>query len=551
MARIIFYDCSDLDVAQLKASAKELGHQLVFKSEQLTPETVDKKADVVSVFVSSNINEALFDLMPNVRHIACRSTGFDNVDIAAADKRGIVVTNVPSYGEHTVAEYVFTLLLALSRKLPASLAGVKSGKIVQTEYTGFDLNSKVMGIVGAGKIGRRVAEIANGFGMHVLAYDPFADPALAEASHFTYVSLDELLKNSDVISLHVPQTPDNVHLINKAALSKMKKSAVLVNTARGGIVDTEALINALDKQQIAGAALDVLEGEQLLKVQEELLLLRQAHVDAKMLKLSAELKVLEAMPNVIITPHSAFNTVEAIGRINKTAIDNISAVLIGKPINVVKTITAHPGKLIIMRHGESEWNALGVWTGSRDVHLSEKGFKEAALLGRQVTDISFDISFTSQQIRALETLEGVLDSSQQFDVPIERSPALNERDYGDYTGKNKWQVKEQLGEEEFDKLRRDWDYPVPNGETLKDVYDRAVPFYQQRVVPQLMAGKDVLIVSHGNAIRALMKYIESISDQDIANTEMIFGKILIYDVDAQGKTTKKEERAIETELPPA
>jgi len=209
------------------------------------------------------------------------------------------------------------------------------------------------------------------------------------------------------------------------------------------------------------------------------------------------------------------------------------------------------GKLLITRHGESEWNARGVWTGVTDVHLSEKGYKEAALLGETIKDTKLNIAFCSEQIRSLETLEGMLDSSGQIKVNYERSSALNERDYGIYTGKNKWQVKEEIGDEAFENLRRGWDQPVEGGETLKDVYERSVPFYKDTILPRLLAGENVLIVAHGNSIRSLMKYLESLSDDQIGKTEMIFGQTLVYKVDEDGKMISKEVRKIDTTPPPA
>lgn len=210
-----------------------------------------------------------------------------------------------------------------------------------------------------------------------------------------------------------------------------------------------------------------------------------------------------------------------------------------------------PGQLIIIRHGESEWNALGKWTGHTDVHLSAKGFHEAALMGEKLKDIRIDYAYHSEQIRTLETLEGILDASGQLDVPYERARAINERDYGIYTGKNKWQVQKEIGEDAFQAIRRGWNVTVPQGETLKMVYDRAVPFYQKTVLIRLAKGENVLIVGHGNSIRSLMKYIERISDEDIGSVEMIFGTALIYHVDAHGYIIDKTIRTIETTLPPA
>lgn len=209
------------------------------------------------------------------------------------------------------------------------------------------------------------------------------------------------------------------------------------------------------------------------------------------------------------------------------------------------------GKLLISRHTESEWNALGKWTGITDVHLSKNGFHQAAQLGEALKDIKLDYAFASQQIRTLETLEGILDASGQVSVPYERNEALNERDYGDYTGMNKWEMRDKVGEETFNRIRRDWDYPVPQGETLKMVYERTIPFYKEHILPKLLEGQTVLVVSHGNAIRALIKYMENISDEGVADIEMPFGHILEYEVNPDGTRKTKHEMQIELVAPPA
>lgn len=214
----------------------------------------------------------------------------------------------------------------------------------------------------------------------------------------------------------------------------------------------------------------------------------------------------------------------------------------------VKTETS--SKLVIVRHGESEWNALGLWTGTRDVHLTAKGEEEARAMGVLLSDVAFDQVYTSEQIRTQETAHQLLVAAGQ-PAQFQITGALNERDYGIHTGKNKWEVKEQIGEAAFDAIRRNWNEPVPGGETLKQVYERAVPFYESELVPLLNNGKNVLIVAHGNSIRSLVKYIESINDAEIANVEMIFGTALIYSVDSHGKMRDKEMRQIQTELPPA
>ncbi len=210
--------------------------------------------------------------------------------------------------------------------------------------------------------------------------------------------------------------------------------------------------------------------------------------------------------------------------------------------------TSKKGKLIIARHHESDWNKLGIWTGSRDVHLTEYGFRKSEEMGNLIKGIRIDQAFASTQIRSYETLLGMEDKAHDLDVPVEFSSALNERDYGDFTGKNKWEMKKQVGDEQFECIRRDWNCPVPNGETLKMVYERAVPYYINKIVPLVLEGKNVLVVSHGNAIRALMKYIENVSDEDIRNVEMIFGCILLYDIDDKGKMISKEIKKVESSV---
>lgn len=209
------------------------------------------------------------------------------------------------------------------------------------------------------------------------------------------------------------------------------------------------------------------------------------------------------------------------------------------------------GTLIIVRHGESEWNARGVWTGTTDVHLTEKGMREAEQLGERMKDIKVDVAFVSEQVRTLETLQGMFKGMHEDHVPYRVSAAINERDYGVYTGKDKWEVQEEIGEEKFNDIRRGWDCEIPGGETLKKVYERSVPFYKSVILPLLNEGKNVLIVAHGNSIRSLVKYIENISDADISKVEMIFGTILIYEVDDEGKKLSVTERKIETVLPNA
>jgi 2,3-bisphosphoglycerate-dependent phosphoglycerate mutase len=238
------------------------------------------------------------------------------------------------------------------------------------------------------------------------------------------------------------------------------------------------------------------------------------------------------------------------------------------------------GKLIIVRHHESQWNKLGLWTGSRDIGLSPYGFEMAEKMGRLLREYLVDKKinridrvFISTQKRTLETYESMVKDMTATDAdvqaiilpiaPPDRSPALNERDYGDFTGKNKWEEKNKMGDAAFESLRRGWNTPVPHGETLKMVYDRTVPYFLETILPLIkgekkkdiiisekkgVAGKNVLIVSSGNAIRALMKYIERIPDDKIGDVEMPFGGMVIYDLDTDGHVVDKKMLEVKSEV---
>jgi 2,3-bisphosphoglycerate-dependent phosphoglycerate mutase len=192
---------------------------------------------------------------------------------------------------------------------------------------------------------------------------------------------------------------------------------------------------------------------------------------------------------------------------------------------------------------------LGKWTGLNDVNLTEKGQQEAEQIGEILKDMQFDVVYTSEQKRTHQTLAGILKGSVHPDVPHHVHGAVNERDYGDLTGKNKWEVQEEIGEEAFKGIRRGWDYPVPGGETLKDVYARVVPFFDDELLPQLKAGKNILMVAHGNSIRALIKHLEDIHEVKIAEVEMSFGQVLLYHITPDGGVHHKETRQIDI-VPP-
>ncbi len=284
------------------------------------------------MFIRSHITGHLLAQLPDLRFIATRSTGYDHLDVAACQARGIVVSNVPTYGENTVAEHTFGLILSLSRTIHQAYSRTIRGDFSLAGLRGFDLKGRTLGVVGTGHIGLHVIRIGRGFGMDVIAYDVREQPLLAEVLGFHYVSLDELLEQSDIVTLHVPYLPGTHHLLDRERMSRMKRGSLLINTARGAIVDTDALLWALDEGIIAGAGLDVIEGEEL--IAEERLLLRQ-DVAADQLQAAIRGHVLLRRENVVITPHIAFDSQEALQRILDTTADNLDGFMAGEPRNVV------------------------------------------------------------------------------------------------------------------------------------------------------------------------------------------------------------------------
>lgn len=219
-------------------------------------------------------------------------------------------------------------------------------------------------------------------------------------------------------------------------------------------------------------------------------------------------------------------------------------------VATMTTDTKH-GILVISRHAESEWNVLGKWTGLMDVNLTSKGHEEAIKIGETIQGITFDAVYTSEQKRTHQTLEGILKGSGHGPVDHQVRGAINERDYGDLTGKNKWEVQQEIGEEAFRGIRRGWDYPVPGGETLKEVHGRVVPFFDAEILPRLRRGENVLMVAHGNSIRALIKHLEDIHEDQIAEVEMGFGSVLIYHFAPEGPHRHKEVRQADVTPPKA
>lgn len=290
------------------------------------------EVEVLLPFIHSTVDRAAIEAMPGLRVISTRSTGYDHIDLEAARERGIAVANVPAYGENTVAEHAFALMLALSRKVHQAWIRTQRGDYTLEGLRGFDLSGKTLGVVGAGAIGLHVIRIAKGFGMEVLAYDVNQNRLLSEVLNFRYTDLDELLEKSDIVTLHAPAIPATHHMIDRDALSKMRDGALLINTARGSLVDTQALAEALDTGKLAGAGLDALEGEEFMEHEDELL--HQTGAEEK-LKVLVRNNILQRRPDVVITPHIAFNSEEALQRILDTTVENVRAFLSGEPRNLV------------------------------------------------------------------------------------------------------------------------------------------------------------------------------------------------------------------------
>jgi len=336
MKKIIFLEATDWEKEILQKHPEFL-ENVDFSSEKLTLENVKKFKDyeVISTFISSQLSAETLKQLENLKFIATRSTGFDHIDLDYCREKEILVSNVPAYGSHTVAEYTFALLLCLIRKVYNSYHRIReSGSFSLEGLRGEELFGKTIGIIGTGRIGTEVIKIAKGFSMNVIAYDKYTKEELTEQLGFKYVSFEELLSQSDIITLHVPYNKETHHLLNKDNLLKTKKGVYIINTARGGIIETQALYQVLKEGQIAGAALDVLEEEGDLK-EEQRMLLEEENILPEKLKTLLANHIFIDLDNVIISPHNAFNTKEALQNIVITTMENIEGYLNKKPINLV------------------------------------------------------------------------------------------------------------------------------------------------------------------------------------------------------------------------
>ena len=312
MIKVAFYDAKEYDRSSFEQYGEQYDMQFRFFETKLNEDTVDlaKGSDAVCVFVNDSVTAAVIDKLYEygVRMIALRCAGYNNVDVRAAFGK-VHVVHVPAYSPYAVAEHAMALLLTSIRRIHKAYNRTRDFNFSLNGLTGFDLHGKTVGVIGTGKIGRIFIDICRGFGMNVIAYDAFP----AKDSGIAYTSLEELYRESDIISLHCPLTDETKHLIDENAISQMKKGVVIVNTSRGGLIDAEALLKGIKDRKIGAACLDVYEEEADIFFED-----RSGHI------LNDELlSRLISMPNVIVTSHQAFLTEEALNNIADTTVKNI------------------------------------------------------------------------------------------------------------------------------------------------------------------------------------------------------------------------------------
>ena len=317
--RITFFSVQGFERNHYDTANREHRHQLTFLDARLSAETcaLAAGAEAVCVFVGDRVDDAVLQSIQRLgtRVVLLRSAGFDHVDMIAAAQLDIPVLRVPAYSPHAVAEHAFALLLGLVRRIPRAHTRVRDGNFSLDGLVGFELSGKTFGVIGTGRIGHAVVRIARGFGCHVLAYDIRADEQLTHELDVKYVALDELLGASDIVSLHAPLTPQTHHIIDATRLRSMKPGCILINTSRGALIDTAALVEALKGGRLGGAALDVYEGEGGLFFRD-----RSGEVITDEL-----LMWLNSLPNVLITAHQGFLTKEALANISATTLANATA----------------------------------------------------------------------------------------------------------------------------------------------------------------------------------------------------------------------------------
>lgn len=331
--KVAFFELQDWEKDFFQKNSQGL-YEAIFFDKPATKDNIGSVSDIegLVIFIYSHINKEVLDKLQNLKWIATMSTGFDHIDIEECKRRGIKVLNVPTYGENTVAEHAFALIFAISRRLIESWERVKEGKFSPEGLTGFDLYGKTLGVVGVGNIGCHSIRIAKGIGMNVLGYKRTPDPKMEQELGFKFVDMDTLLSTADIITLHIPYSAETHHFLGEEQFAKMKDGVIIINTSRGAIIDTTALVNALDSGKVAAAGLDVLEEEPLLAEEKALL---STEYDKEALMRTLENHMLLNNPKVIITPHNGFNSKEALQRIMSTTLENIKSCSNGQIQNLV------------------------------------------------------------------------------------------------------------------------------------------------------------------------------------------------------------------------
>lgn len=314
--KIAFFDTKDYDKEMFDKYNENYNYEITYFKTKLNEETAILATgfDAVCIFVNDTANKKVLEKLKElgVKLIALRCAGFNNVEIENLPD-GLNVVRVPEYSPYAVAEHTASLLLALDRKVYKSYQRTKKYNFSLDGLLGFDINGKTVGVIGTGKIGKIFIKIMRGFNANVIAYDIYKDENAAKELGFTYVSLDEIYKNSDIISLHCPLTDENYHMINEETMKKMKKNVIILNTSRGKLINAKDLVKCLSEGLIRGVGLDVFEDE------EDYFLNDMSNSYIR----DTELSILLSMPNVVITAHQAFFTAEALENIVSTTFSNI------------------------------------------------------------------------------------------------------------------------------------------------------------------------------------------------------------------------------------
>lgn len=317
--KVAVFNAKPYDRNFLTQANQQHHHELHFITPRLDRETVNlaQGFPAISAFVNDILDHDILQKLADsgIHLIALRCAGYDNVDLLAAQELGITIVRVPAYSPYAVAEHAIALILTLNRQIHRAYNRIREGNFSLNNLLGFDLHNRTVGIIGTGKIGYITGQILYGFGCHILAYDPYPNVEFAE-KYAKYVTFDELLTQCDIISLHCPLTADNYHLINELAIDKMKPGVMLINTSRGGLIDTKAIIRGLKSKKIGYLALDVYEQEKNIFFEDLSGEIIQDDIFQRLL----------TFPNVIITGHQAFFTSNALKNIAETTLDNISQI---------------------------------------------------------------------------------------------------------------------------------------------------------------------------------------------------------------------------------